>query len=382
MKLLVSLLFIVSTIFAQNKMVEVTFLVETIALPDSEKVYIAGGHKNLGSWKPNGVEFEKVNDTTWEKKIKFEAGKTIDFKFTKGSWGNEALNDDLTLPQNSVLKITTDTTFYAKINKWRDQGIVTPSFSGQITGTVKYHKNFSYIGLLDRDVLVWLPPGYEENTEVKYPVLYMHDAQNLFDPKTSTLGIDWQIDEVADSLIKADLIEPIIIVGLNNSDTRYADYSYTDTGYVYMNFIVNKVKPFIDENYRTKTDRESTAVGGSSMGGLISFMILWEHNDIFSKAICMSPAYKVSNERISFNYIERMFDKDSSKRNIKLYIDNGGVGIEEQIQPGIYEMIGVLLTEGYQPNKDFYWFFDTEAQHNEAAWAARIHKPLQLFFGK
>ncbi len=382
MQFFVSMLLLASVLLAQKKMVEVTFRVETIELPDSEKVYIAGGHTKLGSWKPNYTEFTKINPTTWERKIEFESGKTIDFKFTKGSWDTEALNDDLTLPQNSTLKIEKDTIFFVKINKWRDQGIATPSFTGQITGRVKYHPNFSYEGLLDRDIIVWLPPGYDEKTEERYPVLYMHDGQNIIDPSTSTLGIDWQVDEVADSLIKANLIEPIIIVGLNNTDSRYADYSYSDTGYVYMDFLVNKVKPFIDQNYRTKTDRENTAVAGSSMGGLISFMILWEHNDVFSKAICMSPAFKVSNQRISFNYIERIFDKDKSKRDINLYIDNGGVGIEEQIQPGVYEMMGVLLTEGYIPNKDFHWYFDKEAQHNEAAWAARIHKPLQLFFGK
>jgi len=198
----------------------------------------------------------------------------------------------------------------------------------------------------------------------------------LFDPKISNTNIDWQIDETADRLINTGEIEPMIVVGIYNTENRSAEYTPGETCNLYMKFIVEKLKPFIDKNYRTLTDRENTFVGGSSSGGTISFMLLWEYPHIFSKAACFSPAFVTRN----FNYVNNVDDTEIAQ-NIELYIYNGGIGLEKQLQPGIDLMIKTLDDKGYREGQDYLLLIDERAEHNEAAWAKRVPQMLKILFG-
>ncbi len=362
-------------LYAQNNKVNVTFEIAAPGLDDTTKIFIAGNHDELGNWNAGKIQLEKKNNDLWSKTIQFEKGITIEFKFTKGSWEKEALNDDETIGQNKKLVVRNDTIVAYTIKNWREG--FNFKINGQITGKVEYHKNFTFDSLKARDIIVWLPPDYEKNINERYPVLYMHDGQNIVDPRTSSMFVDWQVDETSDSLIRNGIIEPIIIVGINNTDDRGDEYNNTPLGKLYMNLIVDKIKPFVDSNYRTKTDRLNTSTVGSSMGGLISFMLAWEHPEIFSKAACFSPAFKIAD----IDYVKEVLSYEGKKRNLFFYIDNGGVNLEAMLQPGVDEMIKALQAKGYKPDYDYYLYIDKEAEHNEAAWAKRMWRPLKLFFG-
>ncbi|KAA3656539.1 MAG: esterase family protein, partial [Calditrichaeota bacterium] len=283
----------------------------------------------------------------------------------------ERLDDDGSLPMNLNLSVTADTTVVCKINRWRNEGIKS---SGQITGKVDYYSSMTFPGILDRDVIVWLPPGYTTG-EQKYPVLYMHDGQNVFDPATSYLGFDWRADETADSLIRTGKMEPILIVGIYNSEQRTADYSDTATGRAYQKFIIEKLKPFIDKTYRTKDGPQNTAVMGSSMGGLASFLLAWNHPSIFGKAGCLSPAFIAP-----FDSAITMVQFATEKKNIQLYLDNGTEGLEAKLQPGCDAMLHALRQKGYADGKDIRWYLDEGAEHNEPAWARRLWRPFLFLF--
>lgn len=362
--------FLFINVYAQEYSVTIT--IQTKNLPADSKVFISGNNLQMGFWNPGLVELDSIDKNIRTKNFLFSKGENVEFKITRGNWLNEAIYNVGETPVNFRLKVDKDTTVSIFIEHWKDQ--FEQIILGQITGNVEYIRNLEGDGILSRDIIIWLPPGYESNLEKSYPVLYMHDGQNLFDPLTATFGVDWQLDETADSLIRNEIIEEIIIVGIYNSSERRQDYSPGTKGNAYMNFIVNKLKPLIDKNYRTLPDRENTAVGGSSMGGLISFMLLWEHNDIFSKAACFSPAFKY----IGLDYVSFVDSAASKKRDFSLYLDNGGVGLEEQLQPGIDDMMEVLKKHGYE----FEWNIDKNAEHNEAAWAKRAWRPLLQFFGK
>lgn len=364
-----------SVSFCQQEMIEIKFEVTARMITASDTVFIAGNFENIGGWQPNIVPLIRENDTLWALERKFPKGATVEYKFTRGSWNTEAASKDGIVPGNSRIKVLLNSTVKHKIEAWKDQ--FRPVNQGQITGSVEYLNNLTFKNLLPRNASVWLPPNYEKNKNDRYPVLYMHDGQNVFDPATSSFGIDWQSDETADSLIRKGEIEPIIIVGINNTSHRSAEYSNNDTGRTYMEFIVEKLKPMIDSIYRTKPEPEFTATCGSSMGGLISFMLLWEYNDVFSKAISMSPAYKIGQ----YDYVSRVMN-DSAKRDLKLYIDNGGLGLEEILQPGVTQMISALKQKGYIDGKDFIFIKDDNAEHNEAAWAKRLPGALRFLFGK
>ena len=219
---------------------------------------------------------------------------------------------------------------------------------GQITGTVRYHLKFEGEGLKPRDIVVWLPPSYFKIDNKRYPVLYMHDGQNVFDPATSSFGYDWRADEVADSLIKVGVMKEIIIVGIYNTSDRTSEYTHTQLGYTYMDFVVNKLKPFIDNEYRTLPNPENTGVCGSSAGGLISMMMVWNYPNVFANGACFSSAFKIQK----LNYVDTVLNYSGKKKNIKLYIDNGGMGIDAKLLSGNDEMIAALNKKGYELGKD------------------------------
>ena len=371
-----SYLFFIQIFLSAQQLYNVKFIVLSYNLPDSVKIYIAGNQKNLGSWDPGRIELNKINDSTWCKTLSFPFNSKIEFKFTKGTWGKEALNDDKTIPPNKSLTVIKDTVVLTEVKYWEDQS--ERKFTGKITGTVEYIRKLKGEGLKPRDIIIWLPPGYSLDTIKHYPVLYMQDGQNIIDPRTSATGIDWGIDETADSLIKSGAIHKIIIVGIYNTVDRSSEYSKKNTGELYMRFIIKKLKPLIDRKYRTLPDAYNTAVGGSSLGGLISFMLAWEYPEIFSKAICCSPAFDIDN----FNFITPVKEYNGQKKTIKIFIDIGTIGLEDSLMKGVNEMLLQLKEKGYREGKDLMFYKDENAMHSEAYWSKQVWRFLEFMFGK
>ena len=369
-----------TSIHSQVKKEKVTFKVTAPGIKGDSLVYIAGNCPELGNWNPSAVPLIKLNDSTFEKIIPFNTETEIEYKFTKGSWNNEALAPNGSVPGNSSLKVEKDTIVKISISKWKN-GVTDQnksSFKGQITGTVKYFRDMKGQGIKPRDVIVWLPPSYETNKTKRYPVLYMQDGQNLFDPQTSSFGVDWQLDESADSLIKAGAIREIIIVGIYNTIDRNEEYIDSKQGHAYMKFVVDILKPFIDKNFRTLPERQNTAVGGSSAGALISFMLLWEYPEVFSKAACLSPAFHIED----IDFVPDVVNYAGPKKSIRVYFDIGTLGLESRLKPGLDEMVKVLESKGYVQGKDFKYYFAAGALHNEAAWAKRNWRYLEFLFKK
>lgn len=244
----------------------------------------------------------------------------------------------------------------------------------EIVGKVEYHKEvFSPILNNKRDIVVWLPIGYnpQRNPDKKYPVLYMHDGQNIMDPKTAYVGKDWRVDETVMKLIKQKKIKEIIVVGIYNSPDRLDEYSWTEKGQNYLKFIVTELKPFIDTTYKTLSDKENTAIMGSSMGGLISFYAAWHYPDIFSMAGCLSSSFYYNNDRS----IKQVEEYNGPKKRIKFYIDHGEDGSTRG-----QRMFVELSKKGYVIGQDLDYFYAPGAGHNEKEWAARLERPLLFFF--
>ncbi|MDP2363293.1 MAG: alpha/beta hydrolase-fold protein [Ignavibacteria bacterium] len=245
----------------------------------------------------------------------------------------------------------------------------------EIVGKVEYHiEVFSPILNNKRDIVVWLPIGYnpQKNPDKKYPVLYMHDGQNILDPKTAYVGKDWRVDETVMRLIKQKKIKEIIVVGIYNSSDRLDEYSWTEKGQNYLKFIVTELKPYIDSKYKTLSDKENTAIMGSSMGGLISFYAAWHYPEVFSMAGCLSSSFYYNNDRS----IKQVEDYSGHKKHVKFYIDHGEDGnVRGQ------RMFVELSKKGYVIGNDIDYFYAPGAEHNEREWAARLERPLIFFFG-
>ena len=263
-----------------------------------------------------------------------------------------------------------------------------------LTGDVRLHKDFhSNILNNNRDVIVYLPPGYDTHKSQRYSVFYMHDGQNLFDGATSFIpGQEWRVDETAEELIKAGKIEPTIIVGIYNAGaervneytaTRDPKYQAGGKGDLYGRFIVEELKPYIDKTYRTKTDARHTGIGGSSLGGLISLYLGLKYPSIFTRIAVVSPSVWWAD-----NDIVRFTENQSRKPPLRIWLDIGtkegpdSAEAHQQAVDGARLLKTTLIRKGWKENKDFHYMEAEGAEHNEKAWAARTAGILEFLFPK
>ncbi|NGZ87882.1 alpha/beta hydrolase [Duganella sp. SAP-35] len=246
-------------------------------------------------------------------------------------------------------------------------------------GTVRIVEQFASPQLGNsRKLRIYLPPGYDANPRQRYPVLYMHDGQNLFDANTAAFGVAWDIGLTMDKLIASGAITPAIVVGIDNTKDRIDEYTpccdaKNGGGKIdaYMAFIVDTVKPWADANLRTLKDREHTAIMGSSLGGIASVYIAQKHPEIFSSAGGVSS---------SFWWNEESFVKNvPAKQPVRFYLDAGteGDGLDDT-----RKMRDAMLAKGYRLNQDLYYHEAEGGSHNEKSWSARAHLPLTWFFRK
>lgn len=244
---------------------------------------------------------------------------------------------------------------------------------------------------LPHSVAVYLPQGYDSDQTRRYPVLYLHDGNNLFDRATAFMGQEWRFDETMDRMIADGQIEPFIAVGVYNSADRMKEYTPTvDAEHggggadSYGRFLVEELKPLIDKTYRTLPGREHTGIMGSSLGGLVSLHLTWLYPRVFGLTACVSPSLWWDNRSI----IERVTVAGAPAKPLRLWLCGGSAEGDEVPGQGMTTMIrnlrdvhGVFVTQGLKPGRDFVVFEDPGAGHNEGAWSRRLHLPLSYLFG-
>jgi hypothetical protein len=255
---------------------QVTFIIDSIPAytPPEDTLYIAG---DFQGWNPGDPAFALTKNANGKWFITAEAapaGTTIQYKFTRGDWGRVEKGPNGEEIPNRVYTFGNADTVHHIVYNWADFG-----GGGTSTAADNVHvmDDEFYMPQLDRYRRIWvyLPPDYEE-TEDHYPVIYMHDGQNLFDASTSFVG-EWEVDETLNDLFDEGYKVPIV-VGIDNGGTeRINEYTpWVNPGYgggqgnLYLEFIVETLKPHIDQYYRTLPGRDHTAIWGSSLGGLIS----------------------------------------------------------------------------------------------------------------
>lgn len=255
-----------------------------------------------------------------------------------------------------------------------------------LTDQIKVHENFGSQHLATpRDIFVYMPPGYAESDE-HYPVLYMHDGQNLCDPAESFGGVVWGVDETAQGLILSGEISPLIIVGIHNTgEHRINEYTpvRAERGRMrgrggeadkYGRMIIEELKPMVDREYRTRPEREYTGLGGSSLGGLASLYLGMKRPDVFSRLAVMSPSVWWAN-----NQIIREAALIGERLPLRIWLD---IGKREgpQIKHQVRALKEILLANGWHSGEDFAYFEFPNARHEESAWAARFGEVLKFLY--
>lgn len=250
------------------------------------------------------------------------------------------------------------------------------TIKGQIKKIELYSQAFNCI----RKLYLYLPPSYEKSTK-HYPVLYMHYGQHLFEPKNEHHQ-SWRVHETIEQLLDTNLIDEIIVVGIAAAAATVAsDYwhyapLYKDqlmTGDLYERFIVQEVKPFIDEHFRTLSDRSHTAMIGACSGATVTYNIAERHPQMFSKIGMLSPAVR------GFDTNTWLYTWPMRKPQFQLWID---VGEAEGIYTNpVTQLVDTLIDQGSEPNRDLYYYLEPQAAHHESYWSKRLKNPLLLFFG-
>ena len=344
---------------------------------NSGPFFISGNLPQLGDWNPRKIRLEKVDDESYRFAFSVEPGTLVEFKITRGSWQRQGVYGepfDGFPPSNIVFIAEESETIDLSVINWYNQ---IPDRSDPVIGNLVIHRGFRSKWLrYSRRLFVWLPPSYGDKTK-RFPVIYMHDGQNLFDSKTSFSIHDWKVDEVATKLIKQNKIREFIVVGIGNSHDRDEEYNlFRPLGKAYAKFMLSELKPYIDRKYRTLPDAANTAIMGSSSGGMISFQMAWSYPDIFSMAGCLSPAFFVSK-----SFLYKVIKSDPKPlKPVKFYLDAGE--FEPEFAEAADKMKARLLEFGYREGHNLLTMLGKKQNHSEEAWAKRIHVPLKFFFAK
>lgn len=268
-----------------------------------------------------------------------------------------------------------------------------------VTGTVLRHAAMPSSHVAARNVDVWLPPGYAQNPERRYPVVYMHDGQNLFDPATSMGNVDWAVDEAMTGLIARGEARPAIIVGVWNTNKRREEYmpqravtrvmpmnvpgaSDLQPGDIisdsYLAFLVEELKPFIDASYRTLPGRADTSVMGSSMGGLISQYAMSKYPDVFGGAGCVSTHWPAGDGIALDDFAAHLPDPTTHR----YWFDYGTQTLDAGYEPYQRRADEILRKAGYVEGQNWITRKFEGAEHSEKAWRVRVDQPLVFLLGR
>ena len=259
------------------------------------------------------------------------------------------------------------------------------------TGDLRLHEFRSRFFRNGRFLRVWLPPGYDdaENSVTRYPVLYLNDGQNLFEPSTSFTGVEWQVDETAERLIRERLIPPMIVVGIDNAGKdrlrEYMPYRSLSPamlrvqGSRYPNFLIKEVMPFISRTYRIASGPQNTGLGGSSLGALISLYTAASHPGWFGRLLLESPSLWASNRQI----IKESRAVKQWPERIFLATGTAEAGREDRdrsMVDDVRELAAIFRRAGLNDRR-IKLAVEEGATHHESAWARRFPDALAFLFG-
>ncbi|HEY7089452.1 MAG TPA: alpha/beta hydrolase-fold protein [Tepidisphaeraceae bacterium] len=359
----------------------------------SDSIYLAGSLTSVGGWKADGVKLARQHDGTLTGDLDVEIGQTLEFKITRGSWDTvEKFADGGERPNRSIRIDASTKQIEATVERWAS-GDGGARRASTVVGTLKLHPIDSAALKQPRTIRVWLPPGYDDASDARYPVLYMHDGQNCFDRATSAFGNEWEIDETLTKLISEKTIPPLIVIGIDNGGAnRINEFTYevdprhggghADT---YVRFVLREVMPFVGKTYRVRTGTSSTFIGGSSLGGLISLEIARRNPHVFGGVIAMSPSLQWSNEALT-----TAIEKDpGGLSDPRIWLDMGtreglataatqpAINQHDPMIDAVNRLGAALAHHGIKHHLEIA----EGAEHNERAWAARFPKAVKYLLG-
>lgn len=352
--------------------------------PQTERVGLRGGSAPL-SWASTVEAEDPDHDGVYRVLVRFDVVPSreafVAYKFKVD--GTDNPNDGWEDGPNRALLLARSR---AVVTRAFDAG--GPEFPRTLHGAIRVHPDFASKFVSPRAITVLLPPGYERDRARRYPVLYLHDGQNLFDARTAHGG-EWRVDESAGALVRAGRMEPAIVVGIASVPSdRIFDYTPTvvtdrradppvrigGRADAYGRFLVEEVKPFVDATYRTRPDAASTGLGGSSLGGLVTMYLGLKYPAVFSRLLVVSPSVWWDERTIA-----AMVASLEHKTPQRIWLDIGTREGDEAVADARL-LRDALVAKGWRLGRDLVYVEASGAGHDESAWAARAPAMLRFAF--
>jgi hypothetical protein len=386
----------------QGEQVEVTITV--VVPPGTGPVFITGNEPELGPWNPRGRQMEGSGSERTIR-LRVSARGLFEYKFTLGSWNREALLANGAPPPNNVLRPEQGASARVVVARFgggdggearRNTAAALADVAGAgVQGTLIHWRDVRSRHLRPtRNVSVWLPPGYAENPDKRYRVLYMSDGQNVFDPRLASFGTDWGMDEAMVAGMQAGRFEPAIIVAAWSSERRFEEYSPWHGAPAYARFLIEELMPRVNREFRTLTGPAYTFHMGSSMGGLLSFYLVRNHPEVFSACGCVSTHFALSpadafaaGDRRADRANRRPFVEQDFATGVRvpagqrMFFTHGTLGLDAGYSPG-HSVVGFWLRQqGMASGRDFRIKVYEGGDHNEASWRAQAGEQLDWLLG-
>ena len=363
-----------------NKLIgdeSVTFIIKSLPKAHNfdNDIYISGGFEG---WSGGKEQFKLKKEKKQYSITIPKHQESFSFKFTQGNWGTVECDFDGNPIENRTYNFAKKAeTVEISIPNWNSKRRQNkPSTAAE--NVAIFSDNFDIPQLnRERKVSIYLPPNYNVSEE-KHPVLYILDGQNVFDISTSYSG-EWEVDETLNRIFDKTGFGLIVVAIDHGGDKRLNEYSAWDNekygkgeGALYLDFLVNTLKPEIDKAYRTKSESENTIIMGSSLGGLFSHYAAIKKPDIFGKAGVFSPSFWYAKE--SFNFTKNATGLDASK----LYYLVGEKEGNDMVKP-MHDMV-VLLKNKTNNENNIYEKVVSNGTHSESFWKSEFENAIIWLF--
>lgn len=343
------------------------------------RIFITGTHPELGGWDPAKALPLEFDGVFHHGEIEAETGVSVEYKITRGTWEAEAVDAFGHVPSNFRHEVWLDATLQHTVPDWKDR------YCGRFTR----ERLHSRILAGERELLIWLPPGYGPHTETRFPVIYLHDGSNVFDPHGSVVsGVDWAADEWVSLLARRSVIPETIVVGIchpegyseDNVTMRDFELSPEFGGAAYAQFIATELVPHMDQHYRTIAKREARTLGGSGLGALNTFHTALAHPGIFRNFVCLSTSFEDMSQSLPCDsaLLQVLAAEPALEPDARMYFDYGDQGLDECYR-GYHDLLaGHLRAKGWSDGKQFAIREIPGGSHSEISWRARFGDALKF----
>ena len=344
--------------------------------PD-EAVFVTGSIPALGDWQPG-----KSLLLTWKPPFhvgEIEATTRFEYKLLRDSWQAEAVDAYGDVPGNFSCEAWLDSTVHQTVADWKDR------YRGRLTR----EQIRSRVLAGNRELLIWLPQSYGSESQRRFPIIVLHDGANVFDPSTSPIsGVDWAADEWVNLLSKRGVMPEAIVVGVchpegfseENVSLRDCDLSPQLGGAAYAQFLTTELLGHMDARFRTLAEPTARVLGGSSLGGLISFYVAIHHPGAFGNFACLSTAFGDVSQSAPHDaeQLKALAAVPALPSRVRMYFDYGTRGRDESCEPYHREIGRLLCQKGWQEDGQFKIVRVEGGSHDELSWRQRFGDALRF----